>query len=105
MLLEHSSSVSVNRRNWIRPSTDPTAANSDTTRHVQLNIFNHVQVMENLGILALAMYISMGKYTVNGQNDAAPMSPRKSLKNGKIIARTTVTTTYADLQTSLNKLT
>lgn len=80
---------------------DPTAAMSEMTKQAQLNIFNQIQVEENLGNLVLAMYISMGKYTVNGQNEAAPINPRKSLKNGNIIAITVVTITYAVLQINL----
>lgn len=45
---------------------EPAAATTDTAKHTQLKIFSHTQVKENLGIFARAMYISMGKYTVNG---------------------------------------
>lgn len=91
-------------REFIRPSTDPAAATSDTTKQARLNIFSHVHVKENFGIFVRAMYISIGKYTVNGQNAAAPMRPKKSLKNGKIMATTAVTITYSVLHTNLNEL-
>lgn len=80
-------------REFTRPSIDPAAATSDTIRQAKLNMFNHVHGKENFRILVRAMYISTGKYTVNGQKDAAPMRPKKSLKNGKIMATTAVTIT------------
>ena len=45
---------------------DPAAATIDTTKQAQLNIFSHVHVKEYLGNFDWAMYISIGKYTVNG---------------------------------------
>ena len=72
---------------------DPAAATSDTIRHAQVRIFSHIQVKEYFGIFDCAMCISMGKYTVSGKNDTAPIKPRKSLKKGKIIAITAVTMT------------
>ena len=64
----------------------------------------HVQVRENLRIRACEMYISTGKYTVSGQKHAAPRRPKKSLKNGKIVAIRVVSITYAVLKTSRKKL-
>jgi hypothetical protein len=84
---------------------EPAAEMIETIRHAQLNIFIHVQVKENLCIFDCLMYISMGKYTVNGQKDSEPMRPRKSLKNGNSIAIKAVTTTYAVLHTTLKKFT
>ena len=89
---------------WARPWIDPAAATIETTKQAQLNIFSQVQVKENFGNFDCAMYISMGKYTVNGQKDAAPSRPTKSLKNGNIMAITAVTITYTVLHTSLKEL-
>lgn len=52
----------------------------------------------------LAMYISTGKYIVNGQNPMAPKRASISLKKGIAIAITVNTTTNMLLQTNLNKL-
>lgn len=45
---------------------DPAAATIDTAKHTQLKILSQTQVKENFWIFVRAMYISMGKYTVNG---------------------------------------
>jgi len=60
-----------------------------------LNMFNHTQSPENLRIFAWTMYISIGKYTVKGQNAKAPIKPKISLKNGNNMATMEVATTYA----------
>lgn len=76
----------------------------DIIKQAQLNILSDVHVKENFFIFDCAMYISMGKYTVNGQKEPAPSSPKKSLKKGNVMAITAVTITYAVLHTSLKML-
>lgn len=82
---------------------DPAAEMIDTIKQAQLRILSQVHVKENLLILDCLMYISIGKYTVKGQNDKDPIRPKKSLKNGNTIAINAVITTYAVLHTTLNK--
>ena len=55
-------------------------------------------------IFFLAMYISTGKYTANGQNPRAPKRASISLKKGIAMAITVNTTTSMLLQTTLKKL-
>jgi len=50
------------------------------------------------------MYISIGKYTVNGQNVIDPIRARNALKNGNIIATNVASITYADLQINRKRL-
>lgn len=87
-----------------RPWTEPIAANKDTIKQNKFNICRQFQALENLAIFHCAMYISIGKYTVIGQNVMAPRRPKNSLKNGNIIARMVVTITYIVLQTRRKKL-
>ena len=72
---------------------DATAATIVTMKQTQLNVFSPNHLREKLRILACEMYISIGKYTVNGQNEAAPIKPKTLLKTGGI-AITVVNITY-----------
>lgn len=62
----------------------------------------HLQVP--LLILACAMYMVTGKYTVSGQKAIAPSKPRTALKKGNIIATKVVKTTKTERRTSLQRV-
>lgn len=72
---------------------DPAAARREMIKQAKLKICNQIQLQENLGILACAMCISIGKNTVSGQNVEAPSSPTMSLKFGNAIATNVVNIT------------
>ena len=76
---------------------DATAATIVTMKPTQLNVFNPNHLREELQILAYEMYISIGKYTINGQNEAAPIKPKTLLKTGNGIAIIVVNITYTIL--------
>ena len=79
------------------PRMDATTATIVTMKQTQLNVFSPNHLREKLRILACEMYISIGKYTVNGQNEAAPIKPKTLLKTGNSIAITVVNITYTVL--------
>lgn len=72
------------------PWTQAAAAANAIIKQAQVNMFSQIQVGENLRMRACEMYISTGKYTVNGQNEKAPIKPKTLLKTGNIIAITQV---------------
>lgn len=84
---------------------DPVAAAMETARQTTLNICIATHLEDHRRILFCAMYIATGKYTVNGQNAAAPRSPITLLKNGSSMDINVVLTTKAALHTSLNRFT
>ena len=72
-------------------------------KQAKFKISSQIQLREKLGILAFEMCISIGKYTVNGQNAAAPIKPKTLLKTGNIIATTVVNITNTVLHINRNK--
>ena len=76
---------------------DATVATIVTMKQTQLKVFSSNHLREKLRILACEMYISIGKYTVNGQKEAAPIKPKTLLKTGNSIAITVVSITYTVL--------
>ena len=77
---------------------DATIATTVIMKQAQLNIFSQNQLREKLRILACEMCISIGKYTVNGQNEEAPIKPKTLLKTGNSIAIRVVKITNTVLQ-------
>lgn len=86
------------------PSMDPIAAISETRKQRKLNVFKKTHLLVQLWIFECAIYISTGKYTVNGQKFMAPKIPSTLLKNGNKMANEVVERTNAVLQTSRKKL-
>ena len=86
------------------PLTDPAAASNDATRQKPLRPCKKSPRHDDRETPVLTMYISIGKNTASGQNDIAPRSPTKSLKNGNIIATNVVNTTYELRHTTRNGL-
>lgn len=72
---------------------EPAAARTDTIRQSNTKKFNHIHFQLKARICSLDMCIWIGKYTVSGQNEAAPRRPRIALKNGRSIASTMVSIT------------
>lgn len=82
---------------------DPAAATRLTIKQNPLSSFIPIHIGENLGTLACTRYISVGKYTVNGQNEKAPSKPTMELKKGSNIAITVVNITYTVLHMARNR--
>ncbi|URE48305.1 hypothetical protein MUK42_32645 [Musa troglodytarum] len=86
------------------PSMEPQAAAKETRKQRKLKLCNIIHSDEDLAICLREMYISMGKYTVRGQNPTAPSNASTSLKKGISIARTVLITTKVVLQSSRKML-
>lgn len=76
---------------------------AETKKQIALSNLRDVHLMENVGMSACEMCISIGKYTVSGQNDIAPSSPITLLKNGNVIPNAVVAITYAVLHRDRNR--
>lgn len=92
-------------RSLLSPWIEPQAAATATSKQMEFMSWSPIHLEDHLLIFFCAIYICIGKHTVNGQYPSAPRSASMSLKNGIAIARTVATTTNKLLQMSLRKLT
>ena len=91
-------------KSWIMPSMDPQAAANETKKETTLKVCRSIHLLEKGLIFFWTMYISIGKYTVKGQNPTVPRIPTTSLKNDRSMEMRVVEIIKPVLHTNLKRL-